>query len=478
MTRADHQGGVCIVWFRRDLRVADNPALTSAVSLGGSVVPVFVADRAETMGGAQRDWLCASLAALHHALSALGLNLVVRQGPAATALAALAHETGAERVVWTRRIEPFAIQEQESVERALAQNGVAVESHAPSLLFDPQAIAPAGGGFYKVFGPFSTACRRITPARPLPAPTPNGSFQGVEGLASEPLFGPRPQDVQDDTASTLWTPGEAGAQARLARFIDSALAGYANQRDRLDRDGTSRLSPHLAWGEVSARQVWAAATFAGEQHASAPGVEKFLSELLWREFSHHLLHHIPTLPVANFRPAFDAFPWRTDEIGLAAWQQGRTGYPVVDAAMRQLRATGWMPNRARMVTASFLTKHLLIDWRAGEHWFRTLLVDADLASNVVNWQWVAGSGVDAAPYFRIFNPVTQAEKFDPDGSYVRQWVPELARLADPFVHRPGSAPAAELARAGVTLGETYPPAMVDHAQARKRALESFARMRR
>ncbi len=399
MNPAKHQGGArtTILWFRRDLRLADNPALMSAVSTRGFVVPVFVFDGAGDIGRAQHGWLCASLASLRHALGALGFHLVVRQGTAAMALAALARETGAERVVWTRRIEPFATLEQEAVARALVGQGVAIESHAPNLLFDPRAIAPASGGFYKVFGAFSKACRRIAPAHLLPAPNRNGACSGIAGLPSEPLDEPHPGDVDDAVAVGLWTPGEAGAQARLARFVENSLADYANVRDRLDRDGTSRLSPHLAFGEVSARQVWAAA-----------GVEKFHSELCWREFSHHLLHHSPTLPVANFRPAFDAFPWREDETALEAWRQGRTGYPLIDAAMRQLRATGWMPNRARMVAASFLAKHLLIDWRAGERWFRASLVDADLASNVVNWQWVAGSGVDAAPYFRIFNPVTQA----------------------------------------------------------------------
>ncbi|MFN3523980.1 MAG: cryptochrome/photolyase family protein, partial [Phenylobacterium sp.] len=271
-----------------------------------------------------------------------------------------------------------------------------------------------------------------------------------------------------------WTPGEDGAHARLRTFLQEGLAAYPHDRDRPDRTGTSRLSPHLHFGEIGPRQVWAALLSAT---SASSGADKFMSELGWREFCHHLLFHFPTLPQANFREAFDAFPWADDPAGLEAWRRGRTGYPIVDAGMRELWTTGWMHNRVRMIAASFLAKHLLTDWRAGEAWFWDTLVDADLANNAASWQWTAGSGADAAPYFRIFNPVLQGEKFDPAGDYVRRWVPELARLPAAWIHKPWAAPAAVLSRAGVVLGRSYPRPIVDHAQARERALAAFAEIR-
>jgi deoxyribodipyrimidine photo-lyase len=275
-----------------------------------------------------------------------------------------------------------------------------------------------------------------------------------------------------------WTPGEASARTRLSEFLETGVAGYAGDRDRPDRNGTSKLSPHLRFGEISPRQVWHAARFAAAGRPSTTSdIEKFLSELGWREFCRHLLFDVPDLAERNLQPSFDAFPWKTDRRALEAWQRGRTGYPIVDAGMRELWHTGVMHNRVRMVAASFLVKHLLIDWRHGERWFWETLVDADPASNPANWQWVAGSGADAAPYFRVFNPILQSEKFDPDGAYVRRWVPELAELPPALIHQPWTATPLELAGANVTLGKTYPPPIIDHKVGRERALAAYAKVR-
>jgi deoxyribodipyrimidine photo-lyase len=351
-----------------------------------------------------------------------------------------------------------------------------VESFNGSLLFEPWAIKTNGGGPFQVFTPFWRACLAAEPpAPPLAAAKRIVAPEGA--VVSDTLGSWRLLPVAPDWAGGLretWTAGEAAARRRLADFLDEKLAAYREERDRPDLESTSRLSPYLAWGEISPRQIWHAA-----RHADAGGREtgKFLSELGWREFSWHLLYHHGSLPEENFRPAFDRFPWAGDEDSLAAWQAGRTGYPIVDAGMRQLWRTGWMHNRVRMVAASFLVKHLLVHWRAGEEWFWDTLVDADLANNAASWQWVAGSGADAAPYFRIFNPVLQGERFDPAGDYVRRFVPELARLPDAWIHKPWLAPASVLGAADVNLGTTYPRPLVEHDGARRRALAAFQAMR-
>jgi deoxyribodipyrimidine photo-lyase len=279
-------------------------------------------------------------------------------------------------------------------------------------------------------------------------------------------------------ACASWKPGEASAQAQLRQFLKTGVAGYSFDRDRPDRDGTSRLSPHLRFGEISPRQVWHAARFAAAEHPRLSGdIEKFLSELGWREFCRHLLFDLPDLATRNLQPTFDAFPWKQNNKALRAWQRGQTGYPIVDAGMRELWHTGVMHNRVRMVVASFLVKHLLIDWREGERWFWDTLVDADAGSNPANWQWVAGCGADAAPYFRVFNPILQGEKFDPDGVYIRRWVPELTQLPNGMIHQPWTATPLELASAGIDSGKTYPAPIVDHKMGRERALAAYASIR-
>jgi deoxyribodipyrimidine photo-lyase len=473
-----------IVWFRHDLRLADNPALAAAAASGAPVIPLYVLDDATPgewrLGGASRWWLHHSLLRLAESLSrlgpghAVGPGLVLRNGSGAEIVAALARETGARAVYWNRCYEPFAIARDTALKERLKLDGIAAESFNAALLFEPWTVARGAGGFYKVFTAFWRAClAQPAPPRPLPAPKALAAFRpqpASDRLEDWGLVPARP-----DWAGGLrvaWQPGEAAARRRLVGFVAAALGDYARRRDQPSEAGTSSLSPHLRFGEIGPRQVWHAAAGA-EKRGKDLGRETFLKELGWREFAYHLLYHCPGLPEAPFRPEFAGFPWREAPAALLAWQRGRTGIPIVDAGMRQLWQTGWMHNRVRMIAASFLVKDLLLPWQRGAAWFWDTLVDADLASNSASWQWVAGSGADAAPYFRIFNPVRQGERFDPAGAYVRRFVPELARLPDADIHAPWLAGEAVLAGAGIRLGETYPRPIVDHAAARRAALAAF-----
>ncbi|MBK5957128.1 deoxyribodipyrimidine photolyase [Rhodoplanes elegans] len=471
-----------LVWFRDDLRLADNPALTAAAGGDGPVVAVYVLDDespgVRPLGGASRWWLAGSLRALAADLRARGVHLVLRRGPAAQVVPTLVEEIGAAEVVWNRRYDPAAAAVDDTVADALAARGVGVASFQASLLVEPAQMRTKTGGAYGVFTPFLRALlARPAPRSALPAPK---TLRGVAGVPSDRLEDWSLEPTAPDWAAgfrPLWTPGEAAAGARLAAFLDDGLKGYATLRDRPDRTNTSRLSPHLRFGEISPFQIFHAARHAreaGRGGASSQDIDKFIAELVWREFSYHLLDHNPGLATKNYQPRFDAFPWRSDASALHAWQRGETGYPIVDAGMRELWTTGWMHNRVRMVVASFLVKHLLIDWREGERWFWDTLLDADPANNAASWQWVAGSGADAAPYFRIFNPILQGEKFDPDGAYVKHWIPALRGLGAQHVHRPFDMPRLELAAAGVTLGQNYPAPLVDHKVARERALAALA----
>ena len=472
-----------LVWFRRDLRLADHAALSAAVETGKPVVPVFVLDDEAAgrwrLGGAARWWQYHSLAAHGRAIEAAGGRLVLSRGDSAEVLARLAKATGAEAVYCSRGYEPWAGSLERAVRDRLGQAGVELKRFAGTLLHEPERLATKAGTPFKVFTPFwRSLASGIAVARPLAAPERIAAPERMpdsEELASWKLLPTRP-----DWAGGLresWTPGEAAARARLTSFLKDRVADYAHARDRPDRAGTSRLSPHLAFGEISPRQCWWAAKATPGRAGADKGLETFLKELAWREFSAHLLHHWPDFPDAPFRPEFASFPWQPDARLLRAWQRGMTGYPIVDAGMRELWATGFMHNRVRMITASFLIKHLLQPWQQGEAWFWDTLVDADLASNAANWQWVAGSGADAAPYFRIFNPIRQGETFDPEGAYVRRWVPELARLPAAAIHAPWDASPEVLAAAGVEIGTSYPAPIVDHAAARQRALSAFAALK-
>ena len=479
--------GPVIVWFRQDLRLRDNAALHAALARGPAVVPVYIHDQAGEgdwpAGGASRWWLHHSLAALDASLRERGSQLIVRAGPSGEVLSDLITETGADAVYWNRRYEPAVIARDKTIKADLVSAGVEARSFNSALLFEPHTITNKQGNPYQVFTPYWRHClaQEIAPPVALKA----GTFPPPEDW---------PSSVELDALTLLpvipwdagfrgeWTPGEAGAQKQLKAFVAKVMEDYDDKRNLPGEAGTSRLSPHFHFGEIGPRQVWAAVRALSKDSGVFPphrGGQVFLNEIGWREFAHHLLFHFPETPAQPLRENFRRFPWAADDDGalLQSWQRGRTGYPIVDAGMRELWHTGWMHNRVRMIVASFLVKHLRLSWTHGAAWFWDTLVDADLAQNTLGWQWSAGCGADAAPYFRIFAPVTQGEKFDGDGAYVRRWVPELAALPDKFLHDPWTAPAEVLARAQVVLGGNYPAPVVDHAQARAAALAAFKQLK-
>ena len=485
MSRKD----IIIHWFRNDLRLADSAALTSATQTGAQIIPVFVLDDTsdnpmDRPGGASRWWLHGSLDALDASLREKGSRLVLRRGPAVSTLLALAAETSAKAIHFQRGYEPRQRAQEQELRQACRDAGIEARRYGGGALFEPEAVRTKTGDHYRVFTPFWSACLSLPPpATPLPAPA---SLQSPSRWpASDKLASWRLLPVKPDWAGGLreaWRPGEAGAGSRLAAFLDGPSTSYATDRDRPDLQGTSRLSPHLHFGELSPRQCWQAARAkAAQDPARERGLESFVREVGRREFSLHLLYHWPHIVDRPFRDEFAGFAWSSDEkanrANLSAWQKGRTGYPIVDAGMRELWQTGWMHNRVRMIVASLLCKHMLIPWQTGAGWFFDTLVDADLASNQASWQWVAGSGADAAPYFRVFNPVLQGAKFDPEGAYVRRYVPELARMPSNHIHAPWLAPPMVLSEAGVVLGKTYPLPVVDHAEGRARALAAYARLK-
>lgn len=469
-----------IVWFRQDLRLADNPALLAAANSGAPVICLYVLDDGTpgqwARGGASRWWLHHSLQSLGASLEKLGARLILRRGDAFEVVTSLAAETGAGGVFWNRCYEPFARTRDARIKARLKERAIAAETSNGSLLVEPWHLKTRDGGAYRVYSPYFRALAPLCDdIAPLPAP--EALRDGSDGLHSDTLSSWALLPAKPDWATgfaPVWTPGEAGAWERLETFCDDGARDYADTRNLPGTEGTSRLSPHLHFGELSPRQVWHHAVSAVP---AGKGRETFLKEIGWREFSYNLLYHFETLPESNYQPKFNGFPWHFNADAYQRWTRGETGYPIVDAGMRQLWQTGWMHNRVRMIVASFLTKHLLIDWRRGEEWFWDTLVDADLANNAASWQWVAGSGADAAPYFRIFNPVTQGEKFDTDGAYVRHWVPELKDLPDAHIHAPWTAPLAVLTRAGVALGQTYPHPVVDHSAARERALAAYSSLK-
>jgi len=465
-----------IFWFRQDLRLADNPALTRAAR-AGRVLPVYILDDASAgdhrIGGAGRWWLHHALADLNDRLDG-GLRFYRGRADAIVPELAAAHR--AEVVYWNRCYEPWRIARDKAIKADLTGRGITAESDNGSLLWEPWEVLKSDGTPYRVFTPFfRKGCLNAAPPRtPLPEPEGLELAQATDGLAV-PLaaLGLLPKIRWDRSLAPHWTIGEAGARARLDAFLEEGLAGYRDGRNFPARHNVSRLSPHLHWGALSPNQVWHAAA----AHGQGRDLDHFHSELGWREFSYSLLYHFPDLPRRNLQPAFDAFPWRGDEALLVAWQRGQTGFPIVDAGMRELWQTGYMHNRVRMIVGSFLVKNLLLHWHAGEDWFWDCLVDADLASNSASWQWIAGSGADAAPYFRVFNPVTQGLKFDPDGAYTRRYVPELAKLPDDVLFAPWEASEAVLDAAGVRLGDTYPRPIVDLKASRERALAAYAEMK-
>ncbi len=443
---------VGIVWLRQDLRLADQPALAAAVAQHKQVVPLYIWSPNEegewAPGAASRWWLHDSLASLAASLEGLGSGLILRQGASLEVLEAMIEKTGARAVYWNARYEPIVAAQDAKIRKALAERGVEVVVANGSLLQDPESIRNKTGNPYLVYGAFWRAAAEKSVGAEVPAPTALAPLP--KGLSSDVLanWELKPKIAWDLGLRRMWRVGEVAAQAALRSFCGDGIAGYAEGRDIPGRTGTSRLSPHLHFGELSPRQVWLAA-----RRSKAPGAMTYLKEIVWREFSYYLLHHHPRLTNEPLRPEFKEFRWEGTPSQLAAWQRGMTGFPIVDAGMRELWETGWMHNRVRMIVASFLVKDLRIHWLEGARWFWDTLVDADLASNTQGWQWTSGCGADAAPYFRVFNPSLQEKKFDPDGAYVRRWVPEVGTAA-------------------------YPKPIVDHDRARFAALKAFDQIKK
>ena len=467
-----------IVWLRRDLRLSDNPALAAALANHERVLPVYIHAPGEEVPwqpGAASGWW------LHHGLADLSAQLqgrlLFRRGHSLETLQDLVARTGATAVYWNRLYEPAAVRRDAELKRALLDVGVTAMSHNAALLFEPWEIQNRQGGAYRVFTPFWKRALEFG----LPRAETDGAVatsrlltqQALAGLGGCGLdeLGLMPDVVWYQGIADAWHPSRAGAEARLDEFLATGLRHYAQGRDLPDKDQVSRLSPYLHFGQLGPREVVAACRNGG--HAAA----EFLRELGWREFAHHLLFHFPQTGDSPLDERFASFPWRQDPAALRAWQRGETGIPLVDAGMRQLWSTGWMHNRVRMIVASFLTKNLLLNWQQGARWFWDTLVDADLASNSLGWQWTAGCGADAAPYFRVFNPVLQGGKFDPTGGYIRRWVPELSRLPAKWIHRPWEAPESLLHESGVRLGPDYPRPIVDLKASRQRALDAWAEVK-
>lgn len=475
-----------LVWLRLDLRLEDNPAIIAAVKKTAPIIPVFIYSPEEEKpwapGSAGLFWLHQSLKSFDGGLKKLGSRLILKKGKSFEVLKSLVKETGAGCVLWNRRYEPSLMKRDAEIKNFFKKEGLECESFNSALLFEPWQILTKQKTPYQVYTAFWNTCLTLPePAQPVPAPAK--MILPEEWPKSEKLeaFGFEPKIKWAEGIRGFWNPGEAGAHAQLKEFIKKWAGQYDRGRDIPSEAGTSRLSPHLHFGEISPRRVWhEIKRFAGQNARKPPerkAAEIYLKEIVWREFAHHLLYHFPHTPFEPLKKQFEKFPWRKDAKRLKAWQKGMTGYPVVDAGMRELWHTGWMHNRVRMITASFLIKDLLIPWQEGAKWFWDTLVDADLASNTLGWQWTAGCGADASPFFRIFNPMTQGEKFDPHGQYVRKWIPEIAKLPDEWIHKPFEAPAEVLKQAGIILSKTYPEPLVNHADARKEALNLLQKIR-
>jgi deoxyribodipyrimidine photo-lyase len=455
-----------LLWFRQDLRLRDNDALRAAAARGLAVIPVYIWAPDEEgdwpPGAASRWWLHQSLAALDADLRERGLRLILRSGPTLKALRALLADTGADAVYWNRRYEPAAQHCSSRIKQALRRAGIEARSFNSTLLLEPSAFLNQSGKPYQVYTPFlRQVLQRLDPSPPGAIPRSLRAPRRWPATDTLESFELMPRIDWYRTLAKHWCPGERGALARQKQFFDSRLSTYERARDLPAEQGTSGLSPHLHFGEIGPRQLMAAVT--GQRHSTV-----FVRQLIWREFGYYLLHHFPHTPNEPLRAEFNHFPWRSGLDGLAAWQRGETGVPMVDAGMRELWHTGVMHNRVRMIAGSFLVKNLRLPWQEGARWFWDTLVDADLACNTLNWQWVAGSGADAAPYFRIFNPVRQGQRFDPQGTYARRWIPPLASLPDALVHTPWETdtPPAE-----------YPAPIVDLDASRAAALQAYQRMR-
>lgn len=456
---------VAIVWLRNDLRLTDNMAIQAAIDSKQAVLPLFIYDQftSRPLGGASKWWLNNSLAALRQDLKVIGADLIIKKGNAKNVLEQIAAELNITHIFWNRRYDQACINQDSAIKDFFTKQNIICKSFKGHLLFEPHTIKNNQGNHFKVFSAFWKHC--LTHAnieKPIQKPT-HLKFEENFKKLSKPLESLEliPQNNWTENLSKHWQPGETSAQKTLEQFLNTNLKGYPQKRDYPIDDHTSKLSPYLCFGEISVKQIWHSV----KTHSAISSLEndcaKFLSEIGWREFAYHTLFHHPDLPEIPLNKKFTDFPYQNNETHLKAWQKGLTGYPIVDAGMRELWQTGYMHNRVRMITASFLTKHLLQPWQKGEQWFWDTLVDADIASNPFSWQWVAGCGADAAPYFRIFNPILQGEKFDPKGEYVKKWLPELANVPNEFIHQPWLC---------IHKPPNYPKPIVDHATARKKAL--------
>lgn len=469
-----------LVWFRQDLRVKDNPALEAACEYK-EVLPVYIIDedmpeRAE-IGGASAWWLHCSLTSL---ASSLDNNLLIIKGNASAVIHSLVEEHGIDAVFWNRQYEDWQIERDSKIKNSIKEQGKLAVSFNGTLLWEPMKILKKDKTPYKVFTPYyRKGCLvHSQPRLPVSSKAPNAylplDYEFENKLNTLKLL---PQINWYSDFSNHWEPGEVGASKKLANFIENACLAYQDGRNIPSKRGTSQLSPHLHFGEISPNQVWYAVLDAFDGNTEDKNIDVFLSELGWREFSHYLLYHWPNLHSENFNAKFNKFPWRKDDKELKAWQFGNTGIPIIDAGMRELYQTGYMHNRVRMIAGSFLVKNLLIDWREGERWFWDCLLDADTAANSASWQWVAGSGADAAPYFRVFNPILQGEKFDKEGEYVKRYCPELSKLPPKFIHKPWEAPSNILNACSIVLGKNYPKPIVDLKTSRQRALDAFSEIK-
>lgn len=473
-----------IVWFRRDLRLADNPALAAAIARKRPLILLFIREPASAkerpLGAASNWWLDKSLRRLSEDIRERGGQFLLRSGDPKTEIRKIISETGAQEIYWNRRYDLVGRMRDTEIKSELADLDIKVESFNGSLLSEPWAFKTGAGGYYKVFTPY---WRRLRASYEAPHAHPTPKKLNTLELNGDQIddWALHPESPDWSTGfNAHWRPGEQGAHDRLTTFVETSISQYQDHRNRPDIEtGTSGLSAHLAFGEIGPAQIWRTVM----HHIQSGTAEEtnamvFLSQIAWRDFSYVLLFHNPDLATVNYNQNFDFMPWRNDDAAYQAWRRGQTGYPMVDAGMRQLWQTGWMHNRVRMIVASFLTKHLLLHWTRGEDWFWDTLIDADPAANAASWQWTAGSGADAAPYFRVFNPITQGPKFDVSGDFVRKYCPELSKLPTKYIHRPWEAPPLVLLEAGVTLGDTYPVPIIEHKQGRERALAAYNELKR
>ena len=470
----------CILWLRNDLRISDNLALAEADRLEGEVIPLYIWSPEEfgewAPGGASRWWLSNALKGLDAQLKSLGGRLFIREGESLSVLREIASATGASHVFWNRRYESALRERDARIKKVLSAEGYEVRSFNSSLLNEPHTVASGSGSPYKVYTPYFKMVKDRPIAEPIEPPGENlllctAELPGNEISAQEIC----PKHPWTQKFEAIWDVSEDGAKRALEVFLNSRVRAYDTDRDIPSVTGTSELSPYLHYGLIGPRQV--VARLKDRADTKEAGAFTFFKEIYWREFAYNVLYHFPHTQDKPLQPKYAYFPWSDDSSSLAAWKRGQTGYPIVDAGMRQLWATGWMHNRVRMIVSSFLVKHLLQDWKQGALWFWDTLVDADLASNSLGWQWSGGCGADAAPYFRIFNPMTQGKRFDPDGDYVKKWIPELSKLPSKYIHEPWLAPEGLLVGLGIKLGENYPEPVVDHDFGRKRALAALDQLK-